>query len=268
MADKISRLKAEGKKIILLPQAFGPFANPQVKEAFQTILVNSDLIFARDQVSYDYVAQFEATTAKLNLAPDFTNLVSGRIPTYFTAQTNRVGIIPNVRMLDKTEPEVKEKYLTFIENCIQCCLNLELDPFIMVHQTGQDYEIALNLQRKFGDRLAVIAEADPLVIKGILGQCFLVISSRFHGIVSSLSQGVPCLATGWSHKYQMLFEDYNCPQLLINPLFTPEEITAKIEEIATEPSRSAILKTIQTAAQSQKQLSQQMWTKVHQTIGL
>lgn len=266
MAAKFSRLKAEGKKIILLPQAFGPFNDSQVKSAFETILSSSDLVFARDRVSHDYVRQFDAAADKLSLAPDFTNLVSGRVPTDFETQTHRCCIVPNVRMLDKTEPQVREKYLIFIENCIKCLLDLELNPFIMVHQTGRDYEIALNLQTKFGDRLPVIAEADPLAIKGILGKCFLVISSRFHGIVSSLSQGVPCLATGWSHKYQMLFEDYQCPQLLMNPLFTPEEIKAKITEVATEPNRSQIINTIQTAAKEQKQLSRQMWKRVHEVI--
>ena len=283
MAAKLSRLKAEGKKIILLPQAFGPFDDAQVRAAFENILLNSDLVFARDRVSYDYVRQFDAAGDKLNLAPDFTNLVSGRVPDYFAQQTqdlasnkHRVCIIPNVRMLDKTEAKVREQYLVFLENCIQCLFDLKLNPFIMVHQTGKDYEIALNLQSKFSDRagyptdnpLSVIAETDPLAIKGIIGQCFLVISSRFHGIVSSLSQGVPCLATGWSHKYQMLFEDYGCSQLLINPLFTPAEIKTKIEQVATEPNRTEIVNTIKTAALEQKQLSQKMWQQVHQTIGL
>lgn len=266
MAAKLSRLKTEGKKIILLPQAFGPFENPQIRAAFQTILGSSNLVFARDQVSYDYVRQFAAASDKLSLAPDFTNLVSGRIPSYFQKQTYRCCIVPNVRMLDKTELLVREKYLTFIENCIKCLLDLKLNPFIMVHQTGKDYEIALQLQTKFDSRLPVICESDPLAIKGILGECFLVISSRFHGIVSSLSQGVPCLATGWSHKYQMLFEDYGCPQLLMNPLLTPAEIAVKIQQIATEPSRSEIVTTIQAAALEQKQLSQQMWIQVHQVL--
>ena len=268
MASKLGRLKAEGKKIILLPQAFGPFENPEVKSAFEAILANSDLVFARDRVSYDYVEQFEGANSKLSLAPDFTNLVTGKVPDSFVAQERSVCIIPNVRMLDKTSPEVGDKYLTFIANCIQCSLDLDLNPFIMVHQTGKDYEIALDLQQQFGDRLTVIAETDPLAIKGILGQCFLVISSRFHGIVSSLSQGVPCLATGWSHKYQMLFEDYRSPQLLMNPLFDPTEIKAKIKLVTTEPTRTEIVATIETAAQEQKKLSQSMWQKVHQTIGL
>jgi len=268
MAGKLSRLKAEGKKIILLPQAFGPFENPKVRAAFEAILAHSDLIFARDRVSYDYVEQFEGTESKLNLAPDFTNLVQGRVPDSFVAQERSVCIVPNVRMLDKTAPEVRDKYLTFIANCIQCSLDLDLNPFIMVHQTGKDYEISLDLQAQFSERFPVIAETDPLAIKGILGQCYVVISSRFHGIVSSLSQGVPCLATGWSHKYQMLFEDYHCPQLLMNPLFDPSEIKAKIELVTTEPSRSEIVETIHNAGREQKKLTQSMWQKVHQTIGL
>ena len=267
MADKLSRLKAEGKKIVLLPQAFGPFENPEVRSAFETILAKSDLVFARDKVSYEYVREFAGTEKKLNLAPDFTNLITGRVPEYFVAQQS-VCIVPNVRMLDKTSAEVRDKYLTFIANCIQCLFDLDLQPFIMVHQTGKDYEIALDLQQQFGDRLNVIAESDPLAIKGILGQCYAVISSRFHGIVSSLSQGVPCLATGWSHKYQMLFEDYRCPQLLMNPLFTPAQIKEKISAVTTEPSRTEIVTTIRQAAQEQKQLSQSMWQQVHEVIGL
>ena len=302
MADKLSRLKAEGKKIILLPQAFGPFENPEVKAAFETILAKSDLVFARDKVSYDYVKEFAGTENKLNLAPDFTNLITGRVPEYFTPQERcsavlgvspmsdtasfrgkvssrdagasapfkkrSVCIIPNVRMLDKTSAEVRDKYLTFIANCIQCLFDLDLQPFIMVHQTGKDYEIALDLQKQFGDRLNVIAETNPLAIKGILGQCYAVISSRFHGIVSSLSQGVPCLATGWSHKYQMLFEDYRCPQLLMNPLFTPAEIKEKISAVTTKPSRTEIVATIEQAAKEQKELSKSMWKQVHQVIDL
>ena len=274
MADKLSRLKAEGKKIILLPQAFGPFENPEVRAAIEVILSNSDLVFARDKVSYDYVKEFADNQSRLGLAPDFTNLITGRVPEYFVPQERSVCIVPNVRMLDKTSAEIGDKYLTFIANCIQCLFDLDLQPFIMVHQTGKDYDIALDLQKQFGDcgasrrhRINVIAETDPLAIKGILGQCFLTIGSRFHGIVSSLSQGVPCLATGWSHKYQMLFEDYRCPQLLMNPLYSPSEIKEKILTVTTEPTRTEIVTTIKEAAQEQKQLSQSMWERVHEVIG-
>ena len=69
------KCKSQGKKIILLPQAFGPFENPRVKEAFVKILECADLVFPRDKISYEYVLNLNCSTKNVKLAPDFTNLV-------------------------------------------------------------------------------------------------------------------------------------------------------------------------------------------------
>lgn len=265
MAELAKRWKRKGKKIILLPQAFGPFENTRVKMAFSQILDNVDLVFARDDVSYKHLIDLCGSSSKIKVAPDFTNLVKERVPEYFDTNLKQACIIPNSRMLDKTTKGTRNSYIPFLEVCIKQLLKIGLEPFILIHQTT-DYELALQLQSKFDHSIEIILESDPLYIKGILGSCYLIISSRFHGLISALSQGVPCLAAGWSHKYRMLLEDYGCQELLISSLDSEEEISHKINLIIEEPSRSTIINQLNKASFEQKKLASNMWAEVYEVL--
>jgi len=39
-------------------------------------------------------------------------------------------------------------------------------------------------------------------VKGMIGQCDLMIAARYHSVVAALSLGVPTFALGWHHKYE------------------------------------------------------------------
>lgn len=263
MANRTKRWKKEGKKIILLPQAFGSFKQKAVRNAFLEILNNADLVFARDKVSYDYLIDLEpSNNQKIKIAPDFTNLVKGEVPEYFNANSRKTCIVPNYRMIQKTSQELKGKYLSFLTMCTKYLIAKEIEPFVLIHETARDYELALQLQAELNRPLEIIQESNPLYIKGILGSCFIVIGSRFHSLVSTLSQGVPCLGTGWSHKYQMLFEDYNCPECLVSPLDSEEKVYNTIDTIVEEPLRSALINRINIGSIKQKELANQMWKEV------
>ena len=54
-AKRIAKGKQSGKKIVMLPQAFGPFEVSMVRKAIQIIADNVDLMFPRDRDSYDYL---------------------------------------------------------------------------------------------------------------------------------------------------------------------------------------------------------------------
>lgn len=265
-ATKFKRLKQGGKKVILLPQAFGPFEKQRSKQIMQEILAHADLVYARDSQSYDYLRQLDSHSEHIRIAPDFTNLLPGLIPDYGNTLAKRPCIIPNYRMIDKTSVDLGEKYLPFLITSIRYLRQQGFAPFILIHETGLDYKLAEAVRSEIKQPIDIVHETNPLYIKGIVGNCFLTVGSRYHGLVSALSQNVPSIATGWSHKYQNLFEDYGCPECLVDLHDSHEGMLGKLELVVNETSRADILSRLSAASVKQKAQAQSMWDQVFHVI--
>ncbi len=209
-AAHISRYRRRNRKIILLPQAFGPFANPSVRTAAETIIRSASLVYARDPESLEYVRALAPGAGHVRLAPDFTGPLPGRLPEDAAADERRVCIVPNAEML-RICPDA---YVPFMTRCIRSVADRGYAPCILLHEGERDRELAARLCET--SELPILDDADPQRLKGIIGSCAFIIGSRYHGLVSAFSQGVPAMGTSWSHKYRHLFDDYGCPEMLID----------------------------------------------------
>lgn len=59
------------------------------------------------------------------------------------------------------------------------------------------------------DRLVVIdTAADPHVLRAVLSRARVVVTGRFHAMVSALATSTPVVVTGWSHKYREVLEEF------------------------------------------------------------
>lgn len=262
LARSSKRWKKHGATVILLPQAFGPFTTPKIRDALKKAAENTDLIFARERESYQHLVDVLGERPQIKIAPDFTNLLSGIVPDTFDRKSNRFCVVPNYRMIDKTTQGQSEAYLPFLINCVQYLLDKEQAPFLLIHEGDNDLMLAKKIAEKVKGNVPIIKEDHPLKIKGILGACEGVISSRFHGLVSALSQGVPSLATGWSHKYQMLFEDYGFDEGLMDVLKSEAEIKAKIDMIIDPEAKKNLQKELQIKSADIKKETEEMWNQV------
>lgn len=265
MARLCRRWQQQGKKVVLLPQAFGPFSKALTGQYFPEIISHADLVFARDKQSYLNITELGVPIDNVHIAPDFTNLVKGHVPDYARALRQRACIIPNFRMIEKTSAEIRVSYIPFIATLINTLEQHGLQPFILLHETN-DVGLGQALMEQLPHRVPLVNETDPLAIKGIIGQSSLVVSSRFHGLVSALSQGVPSLGTGWSHKYQKLFQDYGCPDCLIDIGAGFEAARGQLKRITDENSRRELRACLEHHAKQQNQLSQGMWAQVERLI--
>jgi polysaccharide pyruvyl transferase WcaK-like protein len=254
-----------GTKVILLPQALGPFKGAKVRAAVRRMVDNADLVFPRDDASYRYVVEAAGERGYVVQAPDFTNLIDG-IPPASAEFDSRACVIPNARMIEKVSADGKRQYLPFLRTVFETLLEGGARPYILLH-ADQDAKIGAEIAAMFAPAIPVVHEPDPLKIKGLLGRAGAVIGSRFHGMVSALSQGVPALAAGWSHKYEMLFQDYGFPEGVLHVSADAADVREKVADIL-RPERAASLRAhLLSQAAAEKERSRAMWERVFQCLG-
>lgn len=72
----------------------------------------------------------------------------------------------------------------------------------------------LPLVEQIGDQLqdpgviALASSLDPRVLKAVIAGSDMLVTSRFHAMISALSSGTPTLVVGWSHKYQEVMSEF------------------------------------------------------------
>lgn len=266
MWNSSKRWKKNGTKIILMPQAFGPFESKFNKIAIKKIINNSSIIFARDEISYNYIEAITGKRKNLKQSNDFTNLIDGVLPENFDSTTNRFCFIPNYRMIDKSIKQKSSLYLPFMIKCLKYCFEKKLYPFILIHDIKSDYKIAKQMRDAVSPDIKIIIQEDPLKIKGIIGVSSGVIGSRYHGLISALSQGVPALSTGWSHKYEMLYKDYNFLDGILELEISDSLLRQKVDLITDNESKSKIIQELNRKSDIKKAQTLEMWRLVLEII--
>lgn len=205
----------QGTKIIFLPQAYGPVKLETTRSLLQLLNEYSNIIIPRDRVSYNYLLEAGVDINKIRLFPDFTSLVKGTVPIKYNHLRNAVCIIPNVRMIDKGIIN-RDVYINSILSIISAIQKRGHTPYILNHEGDLDEKLAYECSERLSTPIEVVSRLSALDIKGLISTSYLVISSRYHGVVSSLNSAVPCLSTSWSHKYEELYRDYELDNCLLN----------------------------------------------------
>lgn len=256
---KARRWKRQGKKLVLMPQAFGPFRHSGTALVMRKFIDCVDLVYARDMESYEHLTRAVGRRDYIRVAPDFTTTLKGQTPSNGRSNRDYALIIPNYRMIDKVDRDSAAAYKRHLIACVEEVRSRGLEPMVL-YFTPEDRKIMPVL----GDqalRVQEVLEDDPLILKGIISRAKVVIGSRFHALVSALSQGVPAIATGWSHKYRHLFDQYQSSRFLLT-VDNIEDIGRRLDEVCDESSRQNMVRTLCLIERGIRQEVDNMWQEI------
>lgn len=265
LAQAARRWRRRGARLVLMPQAFGPFENREIRSAIRSAVDCADLVMPRDATSYRYLTGVTGEQDHIRQYPDFTNLLEGVVPDDFDSSRFGVALVPNYRMIDKTGDSSGARYVDFMNACAKRLLERDAQPFVLVHEGKDDERLAQQISAASGN-IPIVREKDPLRIKGVLGASRAVVASRFHALVSALSQGVPAVATGWSHKYTELFDDYGFPEGVMSVTDSVDKIVAMMDRLVDADSSEEITARLLPHSARLNALSKDMWSAVQSVI--
>ena len=258
----LKRNKAAGAKIIFMPQAFGPLEKDNTKKLLSSINQYADIIMPREKVSWNYINSSEIVNMeKVKQYTDFTSLVDGVFPSKYNQLRDGICIIPNLRMVDKGALKM-EDYIFLIVSIIKAAKEKNKPIYLLNHEGPDDEQLAYKIQSTVGKDIEVVTGLNALEVKGIISSAYLVISSRFHGVASSLNTCVPCLATSWSHKYEELFKKYkqqDCVLPLNNINSAIQMINNLMDENKNREVREFLLELKPQIQNETKKMWEEIW---------
>lgn len=230
-AKEAVRFKKAGKPYMVLPQALGPFKKADHAAAARTLINAASKVYPRDKASFQACEALNSG-GSLQQSPDFTALIEPEIIEPFATKT--VCFIPNNKVVSSYHHETAqsgtEAYIGFWRHQVELFQQSGFDVVLLNHEGVEDRLLCETIAKGIESKVNIVDGLGAIEIKAFLGRCDAVVSSRFHGCVSALSQGVPCLATSWSHKYEMLFEEYGIEENILDYLASTAEVSAKVEQ--------------------------------------
>jgi colanic acid/amylovoran biosynthesis protein len=231
------------KKLVLLPQTYGPFKSKIAKYVAGFIIGRADRIFARDRGSIEFLKKtfIEKTKNKnIEFCPDFAFTMEPILPDRIDIQpeldrNNAVPLIGlNISGLLYVGGFTRNNmfglsvdYKHFVHVLLKELLEQTKAHVLLVphvfwgNKEGDELQICRRLSKSMGEKYAqrlhlVDREYNQNETKGIIGLCDFFIGSRMHACIAALSQCVPAIGLAYSKKFEGVFRSVGTEQLVVD----------------------------------------------------
>lgn len=232
ISRKFDQWNRVGIPIVALPQAFGPFEEPDVADAARAALENCRLIYAREPTSYQHVIDLGINPEKCRIAPDITlgERASGSGGT--GERHNRLVIVPNWNLKERVGGD------DYVESLREVCGWADrsgMEVVGLLHEGTKDLQILNELT----DVLTgpIYSDLTGWETKKFIGKSRAVIAGRYHAVAACLATQTPVVVHSWSHKYRELLALYDNAENMADPVDPSETITVLQSVMNRESNR-------------------------------
>ena len=234
-----------GKKLVLLPQTYGPFKKNITRAMARYILKRAQKIYSRDHESLEYVKNLlgnNTENGKVQFAPDVAFVLDSRKPTDFDASPlskisenttvvgfNISGLLFNGGYTQDNMFGLKTDYRTLIPAVVRMLLEDKDMVVLLVPHVfpPADYEVESDpnaclkvyeqLKQIYPGRIFLVeGQYDQGEMKYIIGLCDFFIGSRMHSCIAALSQCIPAIGLAYSKKFEGVFSSVGVEHSVID----------------------------------------------------
>lgn len=219
-----------GVPLVKYSQALGPFRNPYNRFLAKWILPKAELVIARGRATYENLASIGVTkNAALCADGAFTMPQDEKTEREVRIKCGRAGLEKERTVAFSISSVVEKKCRK--QGVDYCRIMAEF----AVYLTRRGYQVFLfpnaarmasqkprNNDLMVGDAVYENArrmgaddgliwerrEMPPEEIRAYIGRSRFLVASRFHAMVFALTEQVPVMLIGWSHKYQEVLEQF------------------------------------------------------------
>ena len=240
------------KPVVKFTQDMGPFENKVNRYLAKLCLNRLGFILVRGEITKEHTKKL-GINRPIYVHPD-TSFVLDPAP---VEKINRImlqekldkkpliGIVAS-RQVDQriSDGDIKSqnRYTTVLAQVADHIIE-ELNALIVfipneiAHQKGgyDDIYVAKKVYEKMENKSEVrliTTEYQAQELKGLIRECDLLITSRYHSTVAALSTCVPCLVIGWGFKYNQVMGIMGQKEFVCNfETMTLAEVQAKVDKL-------------------------------------
>ncbi|MFJ1704442.1 polysaccharide pyruvyl transferase family protein [Kitasatospora sp. NPDC088346] len=204
-----------GVPVVFAPQSFGPFPGRAQRWLVGRVLRRAALVLAREDVSVGLLAECGVPAGRVERAVDagfaFDPVVEQgwRARLGVGAEQPLVGITARRWLAPAAQERYERALAATIDRLRSDGARVVLIPQVTTDYLGDDDRI---VERRIAgycrsSPLRIEERVDYRDLKGLYNECSMLIGTRFHSVIFSLTSGVPCVAIEYEHKTRGIMAD-------------------------------------------------------------
>ncbi len=215
-----------GTPVVKCSQALGDFSGPINKRLARLCLPRMSKIFARGDMTRSYLDKLKLNNVEtaadyaflLEVSKDNNEMVGKLFNSYVIEKKGKTICIVPSKLIKKKLDKAGGDYVKMMQDFINRLVGDGYDVILLPHSTRFYTDKTHNNDVPVCHSIAagvksyrfhfINKELNAQQVRAVISRSDVLITSRFHGMVSGLACGVPTLVVGWSHKYKEVMDQF------------------------------------------------------------